>query len=110
MVAKRLVLIVLDGVGVGSLPDADRFGDRGADTLGHVMAAARPDLPNLASLGLERLIDPGPGWSGRSPSRPCAYGKMAELSPGKDTMMGHWELTGLVADSAPADLPRRLSR
>lgn len=95
---ERLILIVLDGVGVGYLPDADRFGDQGADTLGHVIAAVRPDLPNLTSLGLERLVSLGPDSAGRPPSRPCAYGRMAEMSPGKDTMMGHWELTGLVAE------------
>ncbi|GIP32311.1 phosphopentomutase [Paenibacillus sp. J2TS4] len=91
---ERICLIVLDSVGIGELPDADRFGDMGSHTLGHL--AERIDsfsLPNLQKLGLgniEKLMRVPPV------EKPAGYyGKMAEVSVGKDTMTGHWELMGL---------------
>lgn len=91
---KRAVVVVLDSLGVGELPDAAQFGDAGCHTLLHILARM-PDLalPNLRSLGLLRLLGaqdavlPQAGW-----------GKMAERSRGKDTTTGHWELSGLVLD------------
>ncbi len=89
---KRVVLIVLDGAGIGSLPDAGKYGDEGADTLGHVLAQARPSLPNLSALGLGNIR----GWRDYMDEEPIGcYGRMAETSPGKDTTTGHWELAGL---------------
>ncbi|NLG25006.1 MAG: phosphopentomutase [Clostridiales bacterium] len=89
---RRVVLIVLDGVGIGELPDAARYGDAGADTLGHVLRDARPALPNLMSLGLFNIR----GFDGYTEEEPIGcYGKMAEMSPGKDTTTGHWEIAGL---------------
>jgi len=93
---ERIFLIILDGVGIGELPDAARFGDVGADTLGHIDKELGLELPALDSLGLGSLLghpDPEGGIKG-------AYGKMAELSPGKDTTTGHWELAGLVLEHA----------
>lgn len=91
---NRAVVVVLDSLGVGELPDAAQFGDAGCHTLLHILARM-PDLalPNLRSLGLLRLLGaqdavlPQAGW-----------GKMAERSRGKDTTTGHWELSGLVLD------------
>lgn len=88
---KRVVLIVLDGAGIGALPDAASYGDQGADTLGHVMAAQTPDIPNLMSMGLGNIA----GWPDSEEEPIGCYGKMAEQSPGKDTTTGHWELAGL---------------
>ncbi|WP_098744174.1 phosphopentomutase [Paenibacillus sp. EZ-K15] len=91
---KRICCIVLDSVGIGELPDASSFGDQGAYTLGHI-AAKVPGLalPNLQKLGLGNIAQ----LKGVQPTeKPLAYySKMAEVSVGKDTMTGHWELAGL---------------
>ncbi|MBC7106012.1 MAG: phosphopentomutase [Firmicutes bacterium] len=97
MSIRRVVLMVLDGVGVGELPDAGRYGDAGSNTLVHTARAAGGlRVPNLNRLGLGRII-PGAGleWV---PAPAGCYGRMAERSPGKDTMTGHWEMAGLVLD------------
>ncbi|MEW9699078.1 phosphopentomutase [Paenibacillus sp. SI8] len=91
---ERICLIVLDSVGIGESPDAEQFGDKGAHTLGHI-AETVPHfaLPNLQQLGLGNIAD----LQG-IPAAALAegyYGKMAEVSVGKDTMTGHWELMGL---------------
>ena len=91
----RAILIVLDGLGVGGAPDADRYGDTGSDTLGN-MAAGTGGLavPNLASLGLGNLhtiagVAP-------VPHPRASWGRLQEVSAGKDSTTGHWELMGLV--------------
>ncbi len=90
---KRVILTVLDGVGVGYLPDAASYGDVGANTLGHVVAAASPSLPNLAKIGLGHIDSAGyPAFENAK----GAYGKAMERSPGKDTTTGHWEMTGVT--------------
>jgi phosphopentomutase len=84
-------------VGVGELPDADRYGDRGSNTLGNIARAVGLAVPALRSLGLGRVVDLGTSNEpGRAPL--AAYGRMAEMSPGKDSVTGHWELMGLVLD------------
>ena len=89
---KRVVLIVLDGAGIGSLPDAKNYGDAGANTLGHVLGQMNPSLPNLSSMGLGNIE----GWLDYMDEEPIGcFGKMMEKSPGKDTTTGHWELAGL---------------
>ena len=90
----KICMIVLDSVGIGELPDAARFGDAGAHTLGHI-AERVPSLalPNLRALGLGNIAEM-PGISPVETPKGC-YGKMAETSVGKDTMTGHWELMGL---------------
>jgi phosphopentomutase len=91
---ERAIVIVCDGLGVGEAPDAAAFGDQGSDTLGHVLASRDVRIPNLAALGLGNLT---PSFEGARNARPDgAFGKMAELSAGKDTATGHWEMTGLV--------------
>ncbi len=92
-----VVLIVLDGLGVGELPDAARFGDTGSNTLGNLAdALGGLDLPNLQSAGLGHVIRVR-GLD--APSDPVAsYGKMSELSQGKDSTSGHWEIMGYPVD------------
>ena len=91
------VSIVLDGVGVGEQPDAASYGDEGSDTLGHVCASERPDLPNLRQLGLGNIVD----LDGVPPvdEPQASFGKMREVSTGKDSTTGHWELAGLRLES-----------
>lgn len=93
----KITLIVLDSVGAGELPDADKYGDRGSNTLGNTARAVGGlKLPNLQQLGLGNIID----IEGVSPyEAPAgAFGKMAEVSAGKDTTTGHWEITGIILD------------
>lgn len=90
------VTIILDGVGIGAQPDADRYGDVGSHTLGHVCAAAGPRLPHLTRLGLG-CIAPLEGVPPVAQSL-ADYGKMREVSAGKDSTTGHWELAGLSLD------------
>ena len=95
MDAKRATIIVLDSVGVGASPDADQYGDEQASTLTHIAEAVQGlELPNLGRWGLGNIV----AFPGTPPAdRPeAAYGKMEERSVGKDTMVGHWELAGLV--------------
>jgi phosphopentomutase len=92
--ADRVILIVLDSVGVGELPDAASYGDQGSNTVGNVAKAVPLKVPGLRSLGLGRLVDIG---GGREAAR-GAFGRMAERSPGKDSVTGHWEIAGLVLD------------
>jgi phosphopentomutase len=93
----RVVLIVLDSMGVGALPDADAFHDAGAATLPHIFAQRGSlHIPNLCSLGLGEIATLGchPG------SIVGSFGKMAEQSANKDTTSGHWEMTGLILKEA----------
>lgn len=96
-----LTIIVLDSVGVGELPDAAAFGDAGAHTLNHTLAAAPVPLPNLARLGLSRLptVQTSPGTLPAGEVQ-GAYGRMREVSPGKDTSTGHWEFMGVQLEHA----------
>ncbi|GAB3072000.1 phosphopentomutase [Salinicoccus sesuvii] len=90
---KRIHLIVLDSVGIGAQHDAEDFGDTGSHTLKHTLESHPVELPNLARLGLG-CIDTLPGVE--CSDRPEAYySKMNEVSQGKDTMTGHWEIAGL---------------
>lgn len=92
---KRCLIIVLDGVGIGALPDAYRYGDEGSHTLANLARAVGGlKLPNLQALGLGN-IDSIKGLP-PAPNPQAAYGKMAEKSPGKDSTSGHWELGGLA--------------
>lgn len=92
---NRVILIVLDSVGIGWLPDAAAYGDEGSNTLGHI-AEKMPDLriPNLVSMGLGN-IDPGNAIA-KTTNPTASYGKAAERSAGKDTTTGHWEIAGSV--------------
>lgn len=86
----------MDSVGVGELPDARTYGDAGSDTLGNLSRRIPLAVPHLRSLGLARVAAINALSSSTEPIG--AYGKMAEASPGKDSVTGHWELMGLVLD------------
>jgi phosphopentomutase len=104
--ARRVVIVVCDGLGVGEAPDAASYGDTGSDTLGHVLERHPVALPNLESLGLLGTLAPRRG------APRGARGRAWELSAGKDTTTGHWEMMGLVVerpfplypDGFPADV------
>lgn len=93
---------------MGALPDADRYGDVGSDTLGNIARQTTLRVPTLASWGLGRLV---PALA-TADARPGAWGRMAEASPGKDSVTGHWEIAGLVLDrpfpTFPDGFPRDL--
>lgn len=92
---KRVVLIVLDGAGAGWQADADKYGDVGANTLGHVIEQMHPEIPNLTELGLMKVL----GMQPADEDEPIGcYGAMLEKAAGKDTTTGHWEIAGLTLD------------
>jgi phosphopentomutase len=95
----KVVLVVLDGIGVGAMPDARMYGDEGANTLRHTAEAVGVlHLPQLQKLGLGNIVD-APGVQPVEIAEGC-FGKMAERSAGKDSTTGHWELGGLITDKA----------
>ena len=93
---KRIFLIVLDSVGIGALPDAEKFGDAGADTMRRISENENFSVPNLLALGLGNIE--GLSYLGASEKPLAAYGRCAERSMGKDTTVGHWEIAGLVSE------------
>ena len=106
MTIGRAIVIVLDSVGVGELPDAADYGDAGANTLAHVAEAVGGlNLPNLEALGLGNVT----AISGVAPRQSPigCFGKMAEVSIGKDTATGHWELMGVITSNPFPTYPRR---
>ncbi|MGE5405424.1 MAG: phosphopentomutase, partial [Candidatus Saccharibacteria bacterium] len=91
----RVILVVLDSCGVGELPDADLYGDRGSNTLGNLaQVVGGMTLPNLQRLGLGNITDIL--GVDKVPDSIGAWGRMAEVSEGKDTTTGHWEMMGLI--------------
>lgn len=105
---RRVIVLVCDSLGVGELPDARDFGDEGSNTLGHILRDAKPKLPTLESIGLLHTL---PQPASKATPR-AAFGRMAELSAGKDTTTGHWEMMGLVVTEPfrtyPSGFPREV--
>ena len=99
---SRVFLTVLDAVGAGEAPDAADYGDVGANTLGHVIAACHPKLPHMAALGLGEIPGTGYSWDGPVTG---AFGRATELSKGKDTTSGHWEISGVRVEMAFPTFP-----
>jgi phosphopentomutase len=114
-VFSRVIVIVLDSVGIGELPDASAYGDEGSNTLGNIAARVPLKVPTLRSLGLGNVVDLDTRGANLKGSRSQviggstsviggssevigAYGRMAEASPGKDSVTGHWEMMGVVLD------------
>jgi phosphopentomutase len=94
---SRAVIIVLDGVGAGEMSDASNYGDEGSNTLGNLARAVGGlTLPALEGLGLGNITEIS--GIGRNERPMASWGKMAELSAGKDTITGHWEMTGIVSE------------
>ena len=102
MSAKRAVILMLDSVGIGGAEDAAKFGDQGANTIGHIAQAnGGLKIPNLVALGFEKAAAASAGTApalGPQPPAglhlPSKYGFMREISHGKDTSSGHWEMAG----------------
>lgn len=94
---KRVFLIVLDSFGIGEMPDADRFGDKGANTLRSIAKSSQFSVPNLASMGLFNIDGVSCMPPVDHPS--AAFCRLEELSKGKDTTIGHWEIAGLVSEN-----------
>lgn len=98
----RIIVIVMDSVGAGGAPDAEAFGDKGADTYGHIDACVPLAVPNLRRLGLGQVAH-------IHEEETCligAYGLMEEISAGKDTTSGHWELMGNPVDNPFPTFPQ----
>jgi len=92
--SPRAIIIVCASPALGELPDAAGFGDEGSDTLGHVLRDQNPKLPTLTRLGLLHTL----AHSVTSATPESAYARMAEISAGKDTTTGHWEMMGLIVE------------
>lgn len=97
---KRVFLFVLDSCGAGAMPDSEAFGDIGVHTLRSCAASPKLCIPNLIACGLGNIA--GLDFLGTVERPAGAYGKLAELSMGKDTTIGHWEIAGIVS---PEPLP-----
>ncbi len=94
---KRITLIVMDSLGVGELPDAAEYGDKGANTLGHISEKMKEfQVPNLRALGLGEID--GISSVEKVDAPIGAFGRLAEKSRGKDTITGHWEIAGLFTE------------
>lgn len=115
---KRAIIIVLDSLGVGELPDAEKFGDKGADTLGHILdRCPHLNIPNLRKLGMGNIKDAAGGRL-KTDHPEGVYGRFKEHSNGKDTTTGHWEIAGLYTekpfktypDGFPQELMEEFSR
>lgn len=112
--SKRVIWIILDSVGIGASEDAKLFGDEGADTLGHIYESMKKtgfSLPNLERLGLGNIHDIHPAIP--SCANPIGvYCKAREVSHGKDTTIGHWEMCGIETKEAfptyPNGFPQNL--
>ena len=107
---SRVIVIVLDSVGIGELPDAPLYEDQGSNTLGNIAAAVPIEIPNLAAMGVSRLVTLRDGVPREDVT--AAYGRMAERSAGKDSVTGHWELMGVVLErpfpTFPHGFPKEL--
>ncbi|MBO5227700.1 MAG: phosphopentomutase [Lachnospiraceae bacterium] len=93
---RRVIWIVLDSVGMGELPDAAEYGDVGSNTLGNIAKKVGLKLPNMRELGLGNIY----GMDGVQPvySPKGCFGRLAEISKGKDTTTGHWEMIGIISE------------
>ena len=94
---RRVCIMVLDSLGVGALPDAADYGDAGADTLGHILDSRPLDIPNLRRLGFGNVENAAGGRLAEDDFE-GACGRFMELSAGKDTITGHWEIAGIKTD------------
>lgn len=110
--AKRVFLIVLDSFGVGGAPDAAKFGDEGSNTLAAVLSYSDVAFPNLAKMGLlaidgeddQRITDYRNAQE-TIPSPIGSYARVREISAGKDSTIGHWEIAGIISDKAQPTYP-----
>ena len=123
--AKRVFLIVLDSFGIGGAPDADRFNDEGSNTLAAVLSYSNDPFPNLSKMGLLSIdgeedprIKAYKDSQGSLPDPIGSYARVREISAGKDSTIGHWEIAGIISgkpqptypDGFPADVIRKLEK
>jgi phosphopentomutase len=101
---NRIVLVVLDSVGIGAMPDAAAWGDTGADTLGHILASRVVHLPNLQAYGLGNIRSLENILPVAHPR--ASYGRCTLRSNGKDTTTGHWELAGIILERSFPTFPQ----
>ena len=109
---KRVFLIVADSFGIGGAPDADKFGDKGSNTLAAVLSYSNDPYPNLARLGLlaidgedDTRIVSYKAAQESIPSPIGSYARVREISAGKDSTIGHWEIAGIISDKAQPTYP-----
>lgn len=94
---SRVIWIIIDSVGIGELPDADKFGDVGANTIGNIVKSQGDiNMPNIVDMGIGNID--GVDFLEKVDKPAAAFGKCAEISQGKDTTTGHWEMAGIVVD------------
>ena len=94
---KRIFLIVLDSLGIGEAPDADKFSDLGTNTLKRISTSENFNIPNLLKLGLGEVD--GIDYLPKNPEHTASVARLEEISMGKDTTIGHWEIAGVVSES-----------
>ncbi len=98
LIMKRVIIIVMDSMGIGALPDAEDYGDLGANTLGHIVDACKGlNITNLSDLGIGNID--GLTQISKKDKPKASYGRLKEMSVGKDTTTGHWEMMGLYIDT-----------
>ena len=103
---KRIFWIVLDSAGIGEAPDADKFGDVGSNTWKSCYDSGELHIPNMEKIGIYQIDGMEYAKSTENPTG--SFAKMQELSCGKDTTTGHWEMAGIVTGSA-SEIPGRIS-
>ena len=107
---NRVIITVLDSFGIGELPDADKYGDVGANTLGHIYEIAHPNLPNMKKLGLYNID--GISIPEKEENVIGNYGKAKEKCAGKNSPVGHWEISGYVKEipfkTYPNGFPKKM--
>ena len=102
---KRVVLIVLDSVGVGELPDAADFGDEGSNTVKAAATSGFLDMPNMKELGFFNIKGIDDMYDDTPEAPKYAVARLAERSKGKDTTTGHWEIAGLTSEKPMPTFP-----
>ena len=113
---RRVFLIVLDSVGIGEMPDSAQYGDEGSNTLAACTRSDKLDIPNRRQLGIFNIQGVGCGAPVEHPTG--AVARLAEASKGKDTTIGHWEISGVISpkplptypDGFPMELLEEFSR
>jgi phosphopentomutase len=101
---KRVILFVMDSVGIGAMPDSEKFGDIGVSTLGHIAKSGAFHIPNLKQMGIGNID--GIDYIEASEAPIGAFGRAQEASNGKDTTTGHWEIAGLRIDTPFKTYPK----
>jgi len=101
---NRICLMVLDSAGIGAMPDAEAWGDAGADTIGHILESRKVEIPNLQRLGLGNIRSLSGLPAVDDPIG--SFGKCTLKSNGKDTTTGHWEMAGIILKKAFPTFPK----